>query len=62
MTKRDTELAYARIAGYHDDKRDFTRPLVERKTASFQALNDAYRIGQQQRAAGMRCSCYECNK
>lgn len=62
MTKRDIELGYARIAGYHGDSADFTRRLVERKTASFQALKEAYRIGAKQKLSGIKCSCSSCNK
>lgn len=62
MTKRDTELAYARIAGYHQDSSDFTRRLVERKSASFQAMQQAYRVGVRQKQSGMKCGCCECNR
>ena len=62
MTKRDNELAIARIAGYHEDKQRFTRLVIERRCASYQALNEAWRIGVKQKQAGMKCSCYSCKQ
>lgn len=62
MTKRDMELTRARVDGYHGDAASFTRHLVERRLASYQAMQQAYRAGQRQRAGGIQCGCYQCNK
>lgn len=57
--KRDDALAYIRIAGYHDDARQFTRLYVENRI-SITAAREAYRTGQNQRAAGVPCTCNQC--
>ncbi len=61
-TARDIELTRARLAGYHDDRATFARVLVERRTASYTALQFAFREGERQRAAGVPCGCYDCTR
>jgi len=58
--KRSLELAQARVDGYHADSRAFTRHLVERRQAGYQAMLAAYRAGQDMRAAGVPCTCRDC--
>lgn len=60
MSKRETALAYARIAGYHNDKAAFTRLYVESKVR-LELMNDAWRVGVKQKLAGVKCNCYQCN-
>lgn len=48
-SKREIELGKARKAGYEGDKRTLTRSLVERQTASYASLMDAYRAGERMR-------------
>ena len=55
-SKREIELTSARIAGYHGDTADYTRLLVNRRTASYDAIKAAYVVGIRQRKDGMRCA------
>ena len=50
MTKRQTVLDLMRIAGYEDDRRAFTRLLVE-NAISRGAAEEAWRRGVAQREA-----------
>lgn len=59
--KRKDALAALRIAGYHDDERTWVRVFVESRISQAVA-KDAWAAGQQQRAAGLRCTCHECCK
>lgn len=61
MTKRENALGWMRIAGYHDDKRTFTRLLFENRV-SRKAADEAWQQGQRQKQAGMRCTCYYCTR
>lgn len=61
MTKRETTLALARIAGYHGDRAAFTRLLIECRV-NRQAMNEAFWNGQKARANGVGCTCCECKK
>lgn len=61
MTQRDNALGWMRIAGYHDDKRAFTRLLIE-KRVNRKAADEAWQQGQRKKQAGMRCTCYDCTK
>lgn len=47
MTRRQIELAIAKTAGYENDKKTFTRLVVERRSASYAALLKAWEIGAQ---------------
>lgn len=59
--KRSDLLAYMRIAGYHGDTRSFMRLLCENRISK-QVADAAYQKGQEQKSAGMKCSCMQCNK
>lgn len=59
-TRREVELSYARIAGYHDDSYAMTRALVERQTASEKAIREAFQIGQRMKTNGVKCACPNC--
>jgi hypothetical protein len=61
MSKRDTALTCAKIAGYHEDKKTFTRLVIECRV-NMQAMQQAFNIGRQAKANGMKCSCYDCKK
>lgn len=59
MNKRELAISIARVAGYHDDKARFTRLVVEARVAR-KHLDDAWRIGVQQKRNGMPCTCARC--
>lgn len=59
MTKRDTALQLAKIAGYHEDSRTFTRLIIECRV-NRQAMNSAWHAGQQAKQAGVKCGCRDC--
>ncbi|MDE2104164.1 MAG: hypothetical protein KGL39_43405 [Patescibacteria group bacterium] len=61
MTKRDATIAKAQSAGYHDDRRAFTRNAIEGRV-QLPTLQKAWERGQQQRRAGVLCSCWECSQ
>lgn len=56
---RSTALALARVAGYHNDSRAFTRLIVECRVARA-AMNEAWTAGARAKAAGVACTCREC--
>lgn len=60
MTKRNVELALARVAGYHQDHSRYTRLLCERRCTSLPALLAAWRAGWKQKQAGTPCTCRDC--
>ena len=57
--KRSLLLASFRTAGYHDDRREFTRLKVEHRIA-FAAAQRAWAEGERLRAGGFRCGCGPC--
>lgn len=59
MSRRELDLGIARVAGYHDDKRRFTRLVVESRVRR-QLIDEAWRTGVDQRLGGMRCNCPDC--
>jgi hypothetical protein len=61
MNRRENVLSWMRIAGYHDDKRRFTRLLIENRI-SRKAADEAWQQGRRQYASGVPCACYDCNK
>lgn len=61
MSRRELDLAIARIAGYHDDSRRFTRLVVESRVRR-QLLDAAWRTGVDQKRHGMPCSCPDCKR
>lgn len=60
MTRRDLALATMRAAGYHEDRKTWTRAYVESRV-SFPLAQRAFNDGQQAREQGARCRCYECD-
>ena len=58
MTRKQA-IALLRVAGYHDDRRAFTRLYVEHRI-SFTAAQDAFKAGARARGAGVPCACPEC--
>ncbi len=61
MTKRQIALTAARICGYHKDQRTYTRLFIESRVKRSD-LDVQWRIGEDQRAAGVPCSCFECKE
>ncbi len=61
MTKRDTALALARVAGYHNDSAAFTRLIIESRVGR-PHMNDAWHSGALARKHGMRCNCSACRE
>ena len=59
--KHKDALAWIRIAGFHDDKRAFTRLYVENRI-SFAVAQERFRAGAEARAAGVKCTCRDCNE
>jgi hypothetical protein len=59
MTKRETWIARARIAGYHDDARFYTRLLIVARV-NRSALAGAFASGKAAREAGIPCGCFDC--
>lgn len=59
LTKREAWIIQARVAGYHDDSRAFTRLLVEARV-SREALNRAWFQGVAAKQNGVGCSCPSC--
>lgn len=60
MNRKDA-LAACRLAGYHNDQHQLVRTYTENRV-SYAAALAAFRVGQQQKAAGMRCTCYSCTR
>ena len=56
---RKTLLVRLRVAGYHEDRRDWTRLYVEGRV-SFHVARQEWDRGQAMRSAGVRCTCREC--
>lgn len=61
MNKRENALAWMRIAGYHDDRRKFTRLLIENRVKKEDA-DAAFATGQRLKAGGMACACPDCKR
>lgn len=61
MSKRETSLTLARIAGYHDDGSAFTRLIIESRV-NRQAMNDAFLNGRTAKQNGMKCNCHQCKQ
>ena len=59
MSRREQAITYMIIAGYHNDTAAFTRLIIESRV-NRQACNEAWMQGQKAKAAGMKCTCYEC--
>jgi len=50
-----------KIAGYHDNIRDFARILEDSKVPKHIADN-AWNEGKREREKGVPCSCYSCQR
>lgn len=61
IVNRKHALTYMQIAGYHNDKARFTRLYIEQRV-SLSSAREAFAKGQQLKAGGMPCTCYECQK
>ena len=59
-SKREIELAAFRIAGYHDDKAEYTQRMISRRTVSTSAAREAWNMGVAMRKAGTPCGCVQC--
>jgi hypothetical protein len=59
MTKRDIAITAAKISGYHNDARTYTRLIVEARVRR-DVMAAAWSEGVQKRAAGATCACFEC--
>jgi hypothetical protein len=59
--KRSDAIAHLRFAGYHGDRKAFTRIYVENRV-SYAAANEAYAVGVRARATGVPCTCFECSR
>lgn len=58
MTRKQT-LASMRTAGYHTDKKTFTRLLIESRI-DYKPAAEAWMAGKIARANGVRCNCVDC--
>lgn len=58
---RSLALTAAKVAGYHQDARAFTRLRVESRV-SIEALAEQWRLGVRAKEAGARCDCLDCNQ
>lgn len=58
MTRKQA-IAYARVAGYHNDTGAFTRLICEQRV-NRQVMNEAWHNGKLAKANGVPCGCYEC--
>jgi hypothetical protein len=58
VTRAD-RLAAIQFAGYHGDRRTFTRLYIEGR-AALPVASAAFRAGEQARSGGMPCRCSEC--
>jgi len=61
VSKRETSIALARVAGYHADRARFTRLVIESRV-SFKTMREAFFTGEQMKKGGIPCNCYECKK
>lgn len=57
--KRSLLIACLKVAGYHDDQREFLRYYTGHRI-SFKAAQDAYQKGRELKNAGMPCNCVQC--
>lgn len=61
MTRRARVLDAMKVAGYHDDRKAFTRLLIENRVGRDAAAR-AFQVGQTARDRGVPCSCFDCNR
>lgn len=56
---RSTALVVLRTAGYHDDRKTWTRTYIENRV-SMRVANAEWQRGQGMKAAGVPCTCRDC--
>ena len=61
MSKREAAIGYSKFAGFHDDRRAFTRLVIESRV-NLKIMREAFHSGQLARRAGARCTCFECSR
>ena len=49
------------FCGYHEDKKRYTRLIIENRI-SLPIAQEAYRQGIAKKRAGWKCECFECKK
>lgn len=59
MTNRSTAITLARVAGYHDNARLFTRLIIESRVKR-ETMNQAWMTGAAMFKAGVPCTCITC--
>ena len=59
MSKKEMVLAQLRIAGYHEDKKEFTKVYIDNKISMLLAT-EAYNSGIKLKQKGMKCTCSKC--
>lgn len=59
--KRADALIACRVAGYHDDRRTFTRVYTEHRV-TYKAAQAEFDRGVRMRAAGVSCGCPSCRR
>jgi hypothetical protein len=59
--KRKDALVLIRVAGYHEDTAAGIRLYVENRV-SFEAYTVVFQRGRAMKAAGVKCSCIDCNR
>lgn len=60
MTKeRERGIIAAKIAGYHGDRRTYTRLVIEVRCNNY-VLQQAYWAGETAKKNGIHCHCLEC--
>lgn len=58
---RKSALVLIRVAGYHNDQEAGLRVYVENRI-SLQVYKQEFRRGFAMKAAGVKCSCIDCNR
>jgi hypothetical protein len=59
MSRRETSLTLARIAGYHENTASLTRLYIESRV-SRRAMTQAFQNGRLAKKSGAKCHCHEC--
>jgi hypothetical protein len=61
MSARKHTLQLMKVAGYHGDTKGFARMYIENSISRL-AADTAFYEGVNQRKAGAKCTCSECNQ
>ena len=59
MNKRQSTLIMAKVAGYHNDSRLFTRLVIESHIKR-ESIGEAWRTGVSAKLNGVKCLCPDC--